>query len=121
MTAAQERATVIPSAPVFIQSFEQANLEYLNSMTNVRLVHLVDGDSVDADGIGPTSVFADARARGLLVAHLDLPERAAPARVDVCGRPRQRIPGLLSRRHRRRVRGCPRRRLRCAGAVPARS
>lgn len=37
-------------APVFIQSFEQANLQYLNTITNVRLVQLVDGDSVDADG-----------------------------------------------------------------------
>ncbi len=37
-------------APVFIQSFEQANLRYLNSITDVRLVQLVDGDSVDAAG-----------------------------------------------------------------------
>jgi glycerophosphoryl diester phosphodiesterase len=38
------------SAPVFIQSFEQANLKYLNTITDVRLVQLVDGDGVDADG-----------------------------------------------------------------------
>jgi glycerophosphoryl diester phosphodiesterase len=37
-------------APVFIQSFEQANLKYLNTITDVRLVQLVDGDGVDADG-----------------------------------------------------------------------
>ena len=37
-------------SPVFIQSFEQANLQYLNTITNVRLVQLVDGDSVDGDG-----------------------------------------------------------------------
>ena len=37
-------------APVFIQSFEQANLQYLNTITSVRLVQLVDGDSVAADG-----------------------------------------------------------------------
>jgi glycerophosphoryl diester phosphodiesterase len=37
-------------APVFIQSFEQANLQYLNTVTPVRLIQLVDGDSVDADG-----------------------------------------------------------------------
>ncbi|MFO0690056.1 MAG: glycerophosphodiester phosphodiesterase [Myxococcota bacterium] len=38
------------SAPVFIQSFEQANLKYLNTITDVRLVQLVDGDSIAANG-----------------------------------------------------------------------
>ncbi len=37
-------------APVFIQSFEQGNLRYLNTITGVRLIQLVDGDSVDAEG-----------------------------------------------------------------------
>ena len=38
------------SAPVFIQSFEVANLQYLNGKTNIRLVQLVDADDVKADG-----------------------------------------------------------------------
>ncbi len=38
------------SAPVFIQSFETANLRYLRSRTSVRLVQLVDADDVNADG-----------------------------------------------------------------------
>jgi glycerophosphoryl diester phosphodiesterase len=38
------------SAPVFIQSFEQANLKYLRSRTSVRLVQLIDADDVGPDG-----------------------------------------------------------------------
>jgi glycerophosphoryl diester phosphodiesterase len=38
------------SAPVFIQSFETANLKYLRSRTSVRLVQLVDADDVNPDG-----------------------------------------------------------------------
>jgi glycerophosphoryl diester phosphodiesterase len=38
------------NAPVFIQSFETANLKYLRSRTSVRLVQLVDADDVAADG-----------------------------------------------------------------------
>jgi glycerophosphoryl diester phosphodiesterase len=38
------------SAPVFIQSFEQANLKYLRNKTSVRLVQLIDADAVAADG-----------------------------------------------------------------------
>lgn len=37
-------------APVFIQSFEVANLQYLNSKTDIRLVQLIDADDVNADG-----------------------------------------------------------------------
>ncbi|WP_372526905.1 glycerophosphodiester phosphodiesterase [Piscinibacter sp.] len=37
-------------APVFIQSFETANLRYLHSKTSVRLVQLVDADDVNPDG-----------------------------------------------------------------------
>ena len=37
-------------APVFIQSFEVANLQYLNTRTSIRLVQLVDADDVNADG-----------------------------------------------------------------------
>jgi len=38
------------SAPVFIQSFETANLRYLRSRTSVRLIQLVDADDVNPDG-----------------------------------------------------------------------
>lgn len=37
-------------APVFIQSFEQANLKALRKMTPVRLIQLMDADDVNADG-----------------------------------------------------------------------
>jgi glycerophosphoryl diester phosphodiesterase len=38
------------AAPVFIQSFEVANLKYLNSKTQINLVQLVDADDVNPDG-----------------------------------------------------------------------
>jgi glycerophosphoryl diester phosphodiesterase len=38
-------------SPVFIQSFEQSNLQLLNRLTRVRLVQLVDANDVDPDGI----------------------------------------------------------------------
>ncbi len=37
-------------APVFIQSFEVANLRYLNTRTEIQLVQLIDADDVKADG-----------------------------------------------------------------------
>lgn len=37
-------------APVFIQSFEVSNLQYLRTRTRVRLIQLIDGDGVAADG-----------------------------------------------------------------------
>jgi len=37
-------------APVIIQSFETANLKYLNKRTSLRLVQLVDADDIAADG-----------------------------------------------------------------------
>lgn len=37
-------------APVFIQSFEQANLKQLNKLTRVKLVQLIDANDVNADG-----------------------------------------------------------------------
>ena len=37
-------------APVFIQSFEQANLKALRKITPVRLIQLVDANDVNADG-----------------------------------------------------------------------
>lgn len=39
-----------PEAPVFIQSFEVSNLQYLRTKTRIRLVQLVDADDVNADG-----------------------------------------------------------------------
>jgi glycerophosphoryl diester phosphodiesterase len=39
-----------PAAPVFIQSFEVSNLQYLNGKTDIRLVQLVDADDVNDDG-----------------------------------------------------------------------
>jgi glycerophosphoryl diester phosphodiesterase len=38
------------TAPVFIQSFEVSNLQYLNTRTDIRLVQLVDADDVKDDG-----------------------------------------------------------------------
>ncbi|MGJ7495759.1 glycerophosphodiester phosphodiesterase [Variovorax sp. RT4R15] len=38
------------NAPVFIQSFETANLRYLRSKTSVRLIQLIDANDVKADG-----------------------------------------------------------------------
>ncbi|OWK31756.1 glycerophosphodiester phosphodiesterase [Sphingomonas mucosissima] len=37
-------------APVFIQSFEVANLQRLKAMTKVRLIQLIDGGGAPADG-----------------------------------------------------------------------
>jgi len=38
------------NAPVFIQSFESANLQYLNGQTDIKLVQLIDADDVNANG-----------------------------------------------------------------------
>lgn len=38
------------SAPVFIQSFEVSNLQYLNGITDIQLVQLIDADDVRDDG-----------------------------------------------------------------------
>lgn len=38
------------SAPVFIQSFEVSNLQYLRTKTGIRLVQLIDADDVKDDG-----------------------------------------------------------------------
>lgn len=39
-----------PGAPVFIQSFETANLRYLRQRTRLPLIQLVDADDVNPDG-----------------------------------------------------------------------
>jgi glycerophosphoryl diester phosphodiesterase len=73
-------------APVFVQSFERASLEYVHARSKVRLIQLVGGrgasmltpEGLDrireyADGIGPekslldAKIVADAHARGLVV------------------------------------------------------
>ncbi|MEH3100536.1 glycerophosphodiester phosphodiesterase [Sphingomonas adhaesiva] len=41
-------------APVFLQSFEVANLKRLAGMTKVRLIQLVDGEGAPADGAAPS-------------------------------------------------------------------
>jgi glycerophosphoryl diester phosphodiesterase len=38
------------SAPVFIQSFEVSNLQYLHTQTRIRLIQLIDADDVNTDG-----------------------------------------------------------------------
>jgi len=40
----------VTTAPVFIQSFEVANLQYLNTKTNIKLVQLIDAYDVLDDG-----------------------------------------------------------------------
>lgn len=44
------------AAPVFIQSFETTNLQYLNGQTDIRLVQLMDAWDVNADGSMDVSV-----------------------------------------------------------------
>ncbi|WP_374337414.1 glycerophosphodiester phosphodiesterase family protein [Methyloversatilis sp.] len=44
------------AAPVFIQSFEVSNLQYLNGQTDIRLVQLMDAWDVNADGSMDVSV-----------------------------------------------------------------
>lgn len=43
-----------PDSPVFIQSFEVANLKRLSHMTHLRLIQLVDGEGGPADGAAPS-------------------------------------------------------------------
>jgi glycerophosphoryl diester phosphodiesterase len=38
------------NSPIIIQSFEVANLKYLRTKTQVRIVQLIDADDVDKDG-----------------------------------------------------------------------
>ncbi len=74
-------------APVFIQSFEVANLKQLNSMTSVRLVQLIDANdvrldgSIDSTGYGPYDFVAagDRRTYADLVTPAGLAEIATYA------------------------------------------
>jgi len=52
LDALQRRALDRADAPVFIQSFESANLQYLRARTQVRLVQLFDDDIVHYDSTG---------------------------------------------------------------------
>ena len=75
------------SAPVFIQSFEVANLKQLNRMTPVRLVQLIDANdvkldgSIDSTGYGPYDfkVAGDPRTYADLVTPAGLAEIATYA------------------------------------------
>ena len=75
------------SAPVFIQSFEVANLKQLNRMTSVRLVQLIDANdvrldgSIDSTGYGPYDFVAagDGRTYADLVTPAGLAEIATYA------------------------------------------
>lgn len=50
-----------PGDPVFIQSFERANLEELRKLTRLRLIRLVDepGDLLTVDGLKTIATYAD--------------------------------------------------------------
>ena len=75
------------TAPVFIQSFEVANLRELNDLTPVRLVQLIDANDVrldgtiDSDGYGPYDfkVSGDLRTYADLVTSQGLAEIATYA------------------------------------------
>jgi glycerophosphoryl diester phosphodiesterase len=75
------------NAPVFIQSFEVANLKQLNRMTRVRLVQLIDANdvrldgSIDSTGYGPYDFVAagDRRTYADLVTPAGLAEIATYA------------------------------------------
>ena len=75
------------NAPVFIQSFEVANLKQLNRMTRVRLVQLIDANdvrldgSIDSVGYGPYDfvVAGDRRTYADLVTPQGLAEIATYA------------------------------------------
>ncbi|MEO5867680.1 MAG: glycerophosphodiester phosphodiesterase family protein, partial [Sphingomonas sp.] len=43
-----------PADPVFIQSFEVDNLEYLHTLTGLRLIQLMDAKGAPADGAAPS-------------------------------------------------------------------
>ena len=64
------------NAPVFIQSFEVGNLQYLNTQTDIKLVQLVDADDVNADGslslVDPFRQPFDQKNRGRTLSFADL-------------------------------------------------
>ncbi len=64
------------SAPVFIQSFESSNLQYLNTQTSIKLVQLIDADDVNKDGsmslVAPFDKLYDFAVKGDPRSFLDL-------------------------------------------------
>jgi len=60
-------------APVFIQSFESDNLQYLRTRTNVALVQLLDDNALEFDAAG-------VRVVGVKIARFGDPRGAAPPR-----------------------------------------
>ncbi|MEL4179593.1 glycerophosphodiester phosphodiesterase [Roseateles sp. PN1] len=66
----------VANAPVFIQSFEVSNLQYLNTKTDIKLVQLVDADDVNADGsmslVAPYDKPFDVANRGGKLSFADL-------------------------------------------------
>jgi glycerophosphoryl diester phosphodiesterase len=64
------------AAPVFVQSFEVSNLQYLNTKTDIRLVQLVDADDVNPDGslslVDPYRQPYDQKASGGQLTFADL-------------------------------------------------
>ena len=64
------------AAPVFIQSFEVSNLQYLNTQTDIKLVQLVDADDVNPDGsmslVAPYDRPYDQAERGRTLSFADL-------------------------------------------------
>jgi glycerophosphoryl diester phosphodiesterase len=54
VTALREAGWDRPGAPVFIQSFEVANLKKLHGMTRVPLIQLLDASGGPADGAAPS-------------------------------------------------------------------
>lgn len=73
------------TAPVFIQSFETANLKYLNGQTSIRLVQLVDADDVNADGsmnlVAPYAQPYDVVAAGGSMTFADMVTTAGLAQI----------------------------------------
>ena len=60
------------SSPVFIQSFELGNLKTLKRITPVRLVYLLDGDDVAANGEVKTMVPYDFQLSGDMRTYADM-------------------------------------------------
>ncbi len=71
------------SAPVFVQSFEVANLKALNRMTSVRLVQLIDANDVRADGSIDSTGYGpyDFKAAGDTRTYADLVTPAGLAEI----------------------------------------
>lgn len=73
------------TSPVIVQSFETANLKYLRTKTNLRLIQLVDGDGVDKDGkvtlAAPYDQPYDFAVLGLKTTFQDMVSKAGLAEI----------------------------------------